>query len=465
MDLKPETFRDSLSTVDAQGKRIWVFPKKPKGDFHRWRLLVSWLLLIFMFGSPFVKINGQPLFLFNFLERRFNVFGQPFWPQDFYIVALGTIVGAVLIIVFTVVFGRLFCGWVCPQTIFMEMVFRKIEYWIEGDWNKQKRLDRQDWDFEKYWKKTLKHVVFFGIAFLVGNTALAWMIGIDELYKVITEPLSEHTLLFTTIVGFSVIFYWIFAFFREQVCTIACPYGRLQGVMLDRNSMVISYDYKRGEERGKLRKNEERTIGDCIDCKQCVHVCPTGIDIRNGQQLECINCTACIDECDHIMDRIGKPRGLIRFASENDIEKGEKFKFTSRIIAYIIVLVLITSSLGGLLLLRTDIDTTVLRTPGMLFQTADDGQISNLYNMSFINKTLDTLHIELKMPFEGSSVEVVGGDDIILYPQNITNSVVFLKISKDYLKGISTKIKVEVWDRNKNEKISTEKTSFLGPMK
>ena len=463
MDIQPKSYRDSISTIDKAGKRVWVFPKMPKGAFHNKRLIVTWGLLIFMFVTPFITVGGQPLFLFNFYERRFNVFGQPFWPQDFYLVALGMMLGVVLIVVFTVIFGRLFCGWVCPQTIFMEMVFRKIEYWIEGDWNKQKRLDRQEWNAEKIWKKTLKHFIFAIIAFLVGNTALAWIIGVDKLKVVISEPVSEHVLLFSTIIIFSAIFYWIFAFFREQVCTIACPYGRLQGVMLDKNSVVISYDNKRGEERGKLRKGEERTIGDCIDCKQCVHVCPTGIDIRNGTQLECINCTACIDECDNIMDMIGKPRGLIRFASENNIEKGEKFQFTPRIWSYIVVLFLMSAGLFSLLLLRSDIDSTLLRVPGMLFQKTDDGRISNLYDMAFINKTLDTLHIELKAPIEGSEIEIIGRQDIFLLPQNKTEAKIFVKIPEDKLDGISTKVSIEIW--SKDEKMSTESTTFLGPAK
>ncbi|MFK7834413.1 MAG: 4Fe-4S dicluster domain-containing protein, partial [Winogradskyella sp.] len=280
-----EVFRDSIGTIDEDGKRKWVFPKKPSGPLYEKRKLVSYFLIAFLFAAPFIKINGNQFLLFNILERRFNIFGFPFWPQDFYLFVMSMLIGVVFITLFTVGFGRVFCGWICPQTIFLEMVFRRIEYWIDGDRNKQMRLQRQKWDAEKIKKRVLKWFIFLVISFLIANVFLAYLIGGDELIKYIIEGPFEHSGTLIPLLIFTAVFYFVFAWFREQVCIIACPYGRLQGVLLDNKSIVVAYDYKRGEAengRKKFRKNEDRDAlghGDCIDCNQCVNVCPTGIDI------------------------------------------------------------------------------------------------------------------------------------------------------------------------------------------
>ncbi|MEX2379621.1 MAG: 4Fe-4S binding protein, partial [Vicingaceae bacterium] len=253
-----QSFRDSIGTVDEEGKRKWVYPKKPKGPFHKARTWVSIFLLTLLFAGPFLRINGQPILLLDVLERKFVIFGQVFWPQDFYIFVLIMLVGVLFIVLFTVVFGRLFCGWICPQTIFMEMVFRKVEYWIEGDFKHQKRLNDGPWNAEKVRKKVLKHGIFFLISFIISNTFLAYIIGSDALIEIITDNPMNHLGGLASILIFTGVFYWVFAWFREQVCIVACPYGRLQSVMLDRNSIVVAYDYIRGEIRGKFKKNEDR---------------------------------------------------------------------------------------------------------------------------------------------------------------------------------------------------------------
>ena len=260
---------------------------------------------------PFIKVNGHQFMLFDFLNRNFILFGIPFGPHDLYLFVIAMIAIIVFVILFTAVFGRVFCGWACPQTIFMEMVFRKIEYWLEGDWLQQKQLSAAPWDSKKTIKKTAKYVIFFAISFFISNIFLSYLIGMDKLIKIITDPPSEHVEGLISILAFSGVFYWVFSYFREQACTIVCPYGRLQGVLLDRDSVVIAYDNVRGEPRGKIRKSEDQSIlGDCIDCHLCVDVCPTGIDIRNGIQLECVNCTACIDACDGVMDKVKRPQGI-----------------------------------------------------------------------------------------------------------------------------------------------------------
>ena len=457
-----ENFRDAISTVDKAGKRVWVYPKKPSGKLYDYRKLISYGFLSLLIIGPFIKINGLPLLMLNFMERKFIIFGMIFWPQDFFILLLGFLAFVVFIILFTVVYGRAFCGWVCPQTIFLEMIFRRIEFWIEGDYTKQKALDKADWTGEKIRKKTAKHSIFLVISFFIANIFLAYIIGVEALEKIITDSPANHLGGLSSLLVFTGIFYWVFARFREQVCTIVCPYGRLQGVMLDKQSRVVAYDYQRGEPREKLRKNQVRIAGDCIDCHQCVQVCPMGIDIRNGaQQLECTNCTACIDACNSIMDMIGKPRELITHASVESIAEGKPFRFPARTKMINAVLVLLVGGFAALLLTRSNIDATVLRTPGMLYQKKDNNTISNLYNISVINKTTASMPITLKLlePQQGSIKLVRGG--LTLPGQGLAEGVFFAELPRKALKGTSTEIKIGVYSGDKL--ITTEKTKFLGP--
>ncbi|HEY0977120.1 MAG TPA: 4Fe-4S dicluster domain-containing protein, partial [Flavobacteriales bacterium] len=244
-----ESYRDAISTVDKEGKRVWVYPKKPTGKFTRWRQWLGYTLVAFLFAGPFIRVGGEPLLMINLVERRFVFFGQTFWPQDFLIFVLGFLAFILFIALFTVAFGRLFCGWVCPQTVFMEHVFRRIEYAIEGDWKQQQALDKAPFSNAKFAKKAVKHALFFGISFLIGNTFLAYIIGSDELLRIIREPMAQHMGGSIAMFVFSGVFYGNFAFFREQACTTVCPYGRLQGVLLDRKTIVIAYDHVRGEAR------------------------------------------------------------------------------------------------------------------------------------------------------------------------------------------------------------------------
>ncbi|WP_196894464.1 cytochrome c oxidase accessory protein CcoG [Aureivirga marina] len=463
-----ESFRDSIGTITEEGKRNYIHPKKPKGKLYKYRTYVSWLLVAFLFAAPFIKINGNQFLLFNVLERKFNIFGFPFWPQDFYLLVISILTGIVFITLFTVVFGRIFCGWICPQTIFMEMVFRKIEYWIEGDRNKQIKLSKQKWNAEKIRKKGLKWSIFFLISFIIANVFLAYLIGGDVLISDILEGPAANLSTFINLVLFTLVFYFVFAWFREQVCIVVCPYGRLQGVLLDNKSINVAYDYKRGEGengRKKFRKKENRQElgnGDCIDCMQCVNVCPTGIDIRNGTQLECVNCTACIDACDEVMIKTGFEPGLIRYASEDNIAKGEKFKFTPRIIAYSAVLSLLLSIFVVLLFLRNDVETNILRLPGQLYETKGD-TISNIYTFKFINKTVNEIEdVTIRLISPEGSVTMVGGTYNVP-KQELKEGTLFIKIAKDDLKKSKEKIELGVY--SKGELINTTKTNFLGPKK
>ncbi|HPE57190.1 MAG TPA: cytochrome c oxidase accessory protein CcoG [Bacteroidales bacterium] len=457
------SFRDKLTTVNADGKRVWVYPKKPKGRLYNYRKIVAAILLLFLFVIPFIKYKGDPLVLLNVLERKFIIFGVIFWPQDFHLIVLSIISLVVFIILFTVVFGRIFCGWVCPQTIFMEFVFRQVEYWIEGDYNKQKKLARQEWNFEKVWKKSLKHIIFFTFAFLVANTFLAYLISIDELKLLITDGPLQHAVTFLAVVVFSGAFYFIFAFFREQVCTIACPYGRLQGVLLDEKSIVVAYDHVRGEPKGKHNPLEDRDAsgkGDCIDCHSCVMVCPTNIDIRNGTQLECINCTACIDACDAVMDRIKRPRGLIRYDSEKGIMEGKKSIFTPRSIAYSVFLTALLILVGTLFAFRTDFETTILRQRGTLFQEYGDDSYSNIYELEVVNKTRESHTVELKL-LEPAGQVIPMGDKLVIEKGEAKSGGFLAVLKKDQLKSSNTKLKFGIYSDGKM--IDEYEVTFIGP--
>ena len=465
--LPDEAFRDTIATIDAEGKRRFIFPKKPSGRFYDYRKWVSYFLLLILIANPFIKINGNQFMMFNVLERRFNLFGFPFWPQDFYLFVISMIVGVVFVILFTVIFGRIFCGWICPQTIFLEMVFRRIEFWIEGDRGAQIRLEKQDWDADKIRKKALKWSIFLIISFFLANVFLAYLISSDELLKMIYEGPENHISTLISLFIFTGVFYFIFAWFREQVCIIACPYGRLQGVLLDNKSINVAYDFVRGEKetgRAKFNKQEDRSTtgkGDCIDCKQCVHVCPTGIDIRNGTQLECINCTACIDECDTIMETVGLPKGLIRYASEDEIEKNSKFQFTTRMKGYTAVLFILIGILVGLLFLRTEVEAVFLRLPGQLFEHKGEN-ISNIYTFKVLNKTnKDFNAIHFKLVGIKGTLKVVGEQEMKVPKQGMKSGTVFIEINKYLLESDKTKLEIEVFDGDK--KIETSKTSFLSP--
>ena len=462
-----ETFRDSVSTVDQSGARKWVYPKKPKGKFTNYRDIVTVFLLAVFFVVPFIKLNGNPLLKINIIDREFFIIGQPLYPQDFFILALGAITSLVFIILFTVVFGRIFCGWTCPQTIFMEGVFRKIEYWIEGDRNKQIKLANQPWNSEKILKKGLKWFIYTIISLIITHWMFMYIVGYEEVLKIMKGGPIEYPSNFIVMFIFTGLFYFVFAWFREQVCTLVCPYGRLQGVLIDKETINVFYDFKRGENRSKWRKGEDRKAagkGDCIDCNQCVVVCPTGIDIRNGQQLECINCTMCIDACDEVMVKTGLPKGLIRYASQDEIEKEQKFKFTNRMKAYSVVLLALVGFLGYLLNNRGDLEAKFIKPAGSTFFIKDK-KINNTYNYTFLNKTNEDKKVTIKV-IKPQNGEIILSDNnsIILKRDKLTKGTVNVTFPEIQIKQSKQNITIGVYD-DKGKLLDTFETYFEGPFK
>lgn len=459
------SFRDAISTVDNTGHRVWLYPRDPKGRLTLYRKILSYVLIGLMLSGPFMKIDGEPVLLLNILERKFIIFGNIFWPQDFHIFLLVMIAGVIFIGLFTVVYGRVFCGWVCPQTIFMENVFRRIEFWIEGDYKKRQALDSGPLNEKKIFKKGLKHAVFLAISFVIANTFLSYIVSIEKVFEIWSNPLAQPATLIP-FVAFTFVFYWVFARFREQVCTTVCPYGRLQGVLLDKNSLIVAYDYLRGEKRGKFRVRESRKAagkGDCIDCGHCVNVCPMGIDIRNGTQLECINCTACIDACNYIMDKTGQDKGLIRIASEAGIAEGKPFRFTTRIMAYSAVLLVLLGVIISLLVFRPLVETTVLRTPGIMYQELDNDQVSNLYNIKLINKTGNDLMVDLREVDGIGHIKLVGKERELLIPAaGSAEAAAFIILDKKDIKKRKTRLELGIFQGEKQ--LESVSTTFIGPV-
>lgn len=462
-----EDFRDHIATAHADGRRRWLYPRKVHGKYFRWRTWFSWLLLLIMFSGPFITINGNPLLMMNIPERKFVVLGQIFWPQDMIIFAFAILLFFTGVVIFTTAYGRLWCGWACPQTVMMEMVFRKIEYFIEGDAPAQRALAKAPWTGPKIVKRALKHAIFLALSFVVGNVLLSYIIGWQALYAIITDPPAQHLPGLTIMILFSLLFYGIFARFREQACTFICPYGRFQSALLDENSIVVAYDYKRGEKRGSLRHEQkfgERKFagfGDCVACNQCVAVCPTGIDIRNGTQMECVHCTACMDACDQVMTKTGAPLGLIRYASLNGIERGEGLKLTPRLMGYSVVLLVLAVILGVLLFNRSDAEATLLRAPGSLFQQMPDGRFSNLYTVHIINKTSHDLPVDLRLESPAGTLTVMGAGTITVPSQKLSENSVLIELDLNTMKSGTTPVVIGVYSNN--QKIQTVKTAFIGP--
>lgn len=460
--VKPENYRDTVSTVNKSGKRNWVYAAAFKGAWLKRRTVISWFYVGLFLVLPWIKINDMPIVLINIMESKFIVFGKIFWPHDFFVLALGMVIFLVFILLFTIIYGRLFCGWICPQTVFMEFIFRPLERWIEGSHTQQKKLNEGEWNGAKLRKKALKHSIFILISMIFAHTFLSYIVGMDKVLLLLTTPISQNAGLFFAMMIFTGLFYAVFAYVREIVCTTVCPYGRLQGVLFDPQTLQIAYDYNRGEPRSKKPcKSSNENVGDCIDCFKCVQVCPTGIDIRNGLQMECVNCTACIDVCNEVMDKIKKPRGLIRYASENELKFGTKFMFTRKMKAYTVVLVLLIVLESFMIVTRKSVDVFISKTKGQTFSYSADGSLQNLYEAKIFNKTKKRMALKLQLNQYSGTIKWISAENVILEPESTNKLMFFVTIPVKEIKSRKNKISINVLTDNKIT--NTINTNFLGP--
>ncbi len=460
-----DSFRDELASVARDGRRKWVHARQPAGPLYRARTVLSLFLFGFLFSAPFITIGGQPLMMLNVLERKFVLFSVLFRPQDFYLVVLLALTFLVTLALATAVVGRVWCGWLCPQTVFMEMLFRKLEYLIEGSAEQQLRRERGPWTRDRMLRKGTKHGVFLTLSFVIANVFLAWIIGARALRIIVTDPPADHLVGLLSILVFSFVFYMVFARFREQACVLACPYGRVMSALTDDRTVTVTYNWRRGEPRRVLIRGgasrEASAAGDCIDCHQCVTVCPTGIDIRDGIQLECVNCAACVDACNSVMERVARPRGLIRYTSDRAIRDGRGSWLTARSAGYAGVWLILVAALTFSFARRQDIDALILRQPGTLYTTLAGGDVANFYEVQVLNRRgrQETFTIEALEP-RGATVTALGPLGPI-EPYGVVDGRLFLRVPSGSLAGASTPVRFAV--RTQAGIVQTIDSAFVGP--
>tara|TARA_R110002096_G_scaffold436100_1_gene667670 strand:- start:34341 stop:35714 length:1374 start_codon:yes stop_codon:yes gene_type:complete len=381
---KKAKFLKVASSLHSDGRRNFVHPADVKGRFARSRNGMFALLIAIYILLPWVHIGGHPAVFLDIAARRFYLFGATFNAQDTFLLFFLLSGMGFALFVATAVFGRVWCGYACPQTVFLEGVFRRIERWIEGPRVQRIRRNAAPMSLDKFWRKTLKHILFFFMSAAVAHIFISYFVSLPKLWGMMHESPLNNISAFLWVFILTGIMYFNFAWFREQMCLIICPYGRLQSVMTDLDTIVIGYDEKRGEPRGK--KNDP-TAGDCVDCDRCTVVCPTGIDIRNGLQLDCIGCSACIDACDEVMGKLGREKGLIRYDSQHGLRGERKTFWRPRLALYA---ALATAGLAVAFVFgiqsHKPFEANLLRLGSTPYIVEDDGRVQNLFEIHVVNK-------------------------------------------------------------------------------
>ena len=402
-----------LSTLDREGHRRWLRPRLSQGPWWKRRRIVAYLLMLVFVAIPHLRIGGKPMILLDIVARKFTIFGYTFLPNDTLVLALFMLTVFVSIVLITAIAGRAWCGWACPQTVYMEYLFRPIDRLFEGTVGKGGKPRRPMTGL----RHTARIAVYVLLSMFLAHTFLAYFVGTERLAQWIRSSPIEHPTAFLVMAGTTVLMLFDFLFFREQMCTIACPYGRFQSVMLDRQSLIVGYDPGRGEPRKKGKRTEKDSAGDCVDCHQCVVVCPTGIDIRDGLQMECINCTQCIDACDNVMDRVGLPRGLIRFSSQDGLIGKSHRLLRARTVIYPAILLVVFSGLVFSISQKSGFDARMIRGKGAPFHLAGEGQVSNSFSLRLVNRTdqEQTYKLEVELP-DSLRLEVIDQEDLTLQP-------------------------------------------------
>ncbi len=389
----PLADNDTVATYGDHGERVWLYPLQSIGRFFRARAVVAWLLIALFGVAPWIDVAGHPAMRFDIPARRFYFWGLELFATDAGWLLFVAGAGLFGVFLFTALLGRAWCGWTCPQTVFLEMVVRPIEILIEGPPSQRKRLDRAPWGAAKVWKKSLKGATYLVTAGAIATTFVAYFIGRDGILAAQAQPLS-HPFASAIFIATTLTLLFDFAWFREQTCIVLCPYGRLQSVLLDADSLVVGYDSARGEPRGKRADPE---AGDCVDCDKCVQVCPTGVDIRKGVQLECIHCAACVDACDSVMDRLGRARGLVRYSTENALEGRPLRWLRPRVVAYAAALIAVALAFGGAVATRAPVELALLRMGGAPYALIDGGRVQNAMRLRISNRGRELRRFEVSV--------------------------------------------------------------------
>ena len=449
----------SVTTINEDGSHFTLHPADVHGRFTTARRIFALFILAIYVALPWININGHPAVFLDVAERRFHLFGLTFLARDlwlgfFFISGLGF-----SLFFITSLFGRLWCGWACPYTLFLEHVYRRIERWIDGDAAARRKLDRSPWDGSKIAKRVVKHAIYLLVSAIVAHIFLSYFVSIPKLYGYMQESPLKHFGTFALVAFITVALYFAFSWFREQFCIILCPYGRIQSALTDDDTTVIGYDEMRGEPRGKKGSSG---AGDCINCSRCVQVCPTGIDIRNGLQMECIGCAACVDACDTIMEKIDRPKGLVRYDSLNGLKGQSRRILRPRIIVYSLMLALGASMLGFALTKVHDVDMVATRMRGMPY-FVDQDSVRNQFQLRLLTKrnVPTTFSIDLKdapdwLRMSGCEQPITVGAQ---GEQQVT--LVLFTPREEY-----TTDKIEVTIRSRSEPGGTvieRKVDFLGP--
>ncbi len=458
--------QDRLSTTDEKGRRLYIHPADVQGHFKKWRSIIHAFMILFFLALPWVRVGGNPAILLDISQRRFTILGATFWAHDAPIL-LFIFVGAALALGFiTAIWGRIWCGWACPQTVFIEGVFRRIERWVEGDSLARKKIDREKMNPDKLLKKIFKWALFILVSLVITHSFLAYFVGSEKLFHMIQASPLENPSSFLLMAATTLAILFNFGWFREQFCTIACPYGRFQSVLLDNHSLVICYDASRGEPRGK--QGEAR--GDCIDCFRCVDVCPTGIDIRRGLQMECIACTACIDACDTVMEKIERPKGLIRYDSLAGLQKRVSKKINVRTLTYLFLLSVVIVGFSLTLYFRKDLEISFVRSKEAPYQqmsgSSDKVLILNHYKVHLENKSFENLNLNfsLESAYENLGIELVTAlRPLPLASGKNVQADLFVKFPKSLLKNGQTKIKINITSSENKEINRKEELTLVGP--
>lgn len=458
---KPLPNLDTLSSIADDGSRKFIHPADVRGPFTRWRRLAGLLLIAVYVALPWIPISGQPAVFLDAASRRFHFFGLTLAAQDMWLTFFLITGLAFSLFYVTALFGRLWCGWACPYTVFLEHVFRRIERWIDGDATARRRLEAAPWSASKLARRVLKHALYLLCAALIAHLFLSYFVSIPRLYEMMTHPSREHLAAAGVVLFLTAALYFCFSWFREQFCIILCPYGRLQSALTDEHSVVIGYDKKRGEPRGKAGTEG---AGDCVACNRCVHVCPTGIDIRNGLQLECVGCAACVDACDEVMTRLHRPKGLIRYDSLTGLNGGRTRFIRPRIILYTVLLAAGATVFALSISRLQPFRSTVIRMVGPPFYVSD-GVIRNQFNLRLLNKRHEEAryHVELDgegLP-EGLSLSE-NLDEIKVAPlAEEVRPVILTQPQSGYQRG--AQVRLRITDLNTGKSLLSEKMAFQGP--